>query len=63
VAEGVEDVETLQQLEQLGCDEVQGYVFAAPMPAHELAAWWRERAAAPLGPQAPADATSVRASG
>jgi len=53
VAEGVEDAETLQQVEQLGCDEVQGYVFAAAMPAHELAAWWRERTALGAGAAVP----------
>ncbi|WP_194903980.1 bifunctional diguanylate cyclase/phosphodiesterase [Quadrisphaera sp. INWT6] len=52
VAEGVEDAETLEHLVRLGCDEVQGYVFAAPMPADELAAWWRERTSV----EPPADA-------
>jgi EAL domain-containing protein (putative c-di-GMP-specific phosphodiesterase class I) len=36
VAEGVEDQETLELLAALGCDLVQGYHLARPMPADEL---------------------------
>jgi diguanylate cyclase len=39
VAEGVEDQATLKELATLGCDSVQGYYVARPMPAAELAAW------------------------
>jgi diguanylate cyclase len=39
VAEGVEDEATLQELANLGCDSVQGYHLAKPLPAAELAAW------------------------
>jgi diguanylate cyclase (GGDEF)-like protein/PAS domain S-box-containing protein len=39
VAEGVEDEATLQELASLGCDSVQGYYLAKPMPAAELVAW------------------------
>jgi predicted signal transduction protein with EAL and GGDEF domain len=39
VAEGVEDVETLNLLSELGCDTVQGYYFAKPMPFDEFIAW------------------------
>ena len=39
VAEGVEDEATLKELAILGCDCVQGYYLARPMPAAELGAW------------------------
>ena len=37
VAEGVEDKETCELLAALGCDCAQGYYFARPAPAGELA--------------------------
>ncbi|MEI7445966.1 MAG: EAL domain-containing protein [Burkholderiales bacterium] len=40
VAEGVETRAQLDSLRALGCDEVQGYYFARPMPARDLPAWW-----------------------
>jgi diguanylate cyclase (GGDEF)-like protein len=39
VAEGVEDRSTLEVLRKLGCDLVQGYVFAKPLPEEEFRAW------------------------
>jgi diguanylate cyclase (GGDEF)-like protein/PAS domain S-box-containing protein len=39
VAEGVEDEATWQELATLGCDSVQGYFLARPMPVAELVAW------------------------
>lgn len=39
VAEGVEDVETLNALAELNCEEAQGYFIAKPMPAADLEAW------------------------
>jgi hypothetical protein len=36
VAEGVETMEQLSLLTKLGCDLVQGYVFAKPMPLHQI---------------------------
>ena len=39
VAEGVEDEATLDELTRHGCDLVQGYLFAKPMPAGELQTW------------------------
>ncbi|MAR72933.1 MULTISPECIES: GGDEF domain-containing phosphodiesterase [unclassified Halomonas] len=44
LAEGVETAEQRDYLRQAGCDEVQGYFYARPMPAHELEALWRESA-------------------
>jgi len=32
VAEGVEDAQTLQKLQQMGCDEAQGYFWSPPLP-------------------------------
>ena len=43
VAEGVEDDRTLSELRQLGCDAVQGYGIARPMPLDELIRWARTR--------------------
>jgi diguanylate cyclase (GGDEF)-like protein len=36
VAEGVETLEQAQVLEDLGCDTLQGYVFARPMSAQDI---------------------------
>lgn len=43
VAEGVEDEATLEMLRALGCDIVQGYLYARPMPEAELRAWLKGR--------------------
>ena len=42
VAEGVEDQATVDALRELGCDEVQGYFYAKPMPIDELKAWLKQ---------------------
>jgi diguanylate cyclase len=39
VAEGVEDLQTLNRLRELGADYIQGYAVARPMPAEDVAAW------------------------
>lgn len=36
VAEGVETQEQFDRLKEIGCDYVQGYYFAKPMPCHEF---------------------------
>ena len=45
LAEGVEDLETVEILRSLGCDEVQGYFYARPMVSVDFAAWYRARKA------------------
>ena len=39
VAEGVEQPTQLEFLRAQGCDELQGYLFSAPLPAAEITAW------------------------
>lgn len=39
VAEGVECVETLEILKDLGCDTAQGYAIAPPLPEQDLLLW------------------------
>jgi EAL domain-containing protein (putative c-di-GMP-specific phosphodiesterase class I) len=39
VCEGVENKAQLALVQQLGCDEVQGYYFAKPMPSTEFVAF------------------------
>jgi hypothetical protein len=43
IAEGVETIMQMNVLQGLGCDLMQGYLFARPMPADDLAAWWHQR--------------------
>lgn len=43
LAEGVETPSERVMLAALGCDEVQGYGIARPMPAEDLGAWLRTR--------------------
>ncbi|HSV53439.1 MAG TPA: EAL domain-containing protein [Burkholderiaceae bacterium] len=45
VAEGVEQADEVEKLRALGCDELQGYHFARPMPAGMLELWLKERPA------------------
>ncbi|MFZ6820633.1 bifunctional diguanylate cyclase/phosphodiesterase [Undibacterium sp. Ji22W] len=42
VAEGVEQESTLNALRLMGCDEIQGFYFAQPMPAKNLLDWCEE---------------------
>lgn len=46
IAEGVEDIEDWNLLKELGCDLVQGYFCARPMPGDAIPGWvgeWRQR--------------------
>lgn len=60
VAEGVEEEDTLQRLTALGCDEIQGYLLARPMPAGEIdglitgAPWGNREETAPAHHHLPA---------
>ena len=47
VAEGVENIEQLRQLESFGCDQIQGYYIGRPVPAHECIAQWQQLQQAP----------------
>jgi EAL domain-containing protein (putative c-di-GMP-specific phosphodiesterase class I) len=46
VGEGVEDLDTLEALRLLGCDEVQGYRLCPPVPEAELRVWLRHQVVA-----------------
>ena len=41
VAEGVETMEQARLLSEIGCDFLQGYAFARPMPSRQLEDWLR----------------------
>jgi diguanylate cyclase (GGDEF)-like protein len=53
VAEGVETVAQQDILKHMGCDQMQGYLFAKPMPARHLQLW-------ALGDEVPANSPSFR---
>ncbi len=46
VAEGIEDESQLVQLQRLGCELGQGFLFARPMPGDAAAKWFAEHAPA-----------------
>jgi len=50
LAEGVEDEAQARFLRERGCDEMQGYLVAKPMPAAEMAAYLADRRVAPGDP-------------
>ena len=39
VAEGVETLDALAILKQLGCDEAQGYLFSKPLDCEDFMHW------------------------
>ena len=43
VAEGVETEALMRRLDDLGCDEAQGYVISPPLPPVALEAWLVDR--------------------
>lgn len=44
VAEGIETVQAVQWVRELGCDEIQGYYYAKPMPADDFLKMVEEKA-------------------
>lgn len=44
VAEGVETLEELRVLRDMGCDEIQGFLFSAAMPACDVLPWLNDHA-------------------
>ena len=46
-AEGIENARQLEFLQQEGCDEIQGYYFAKPMPLAEFMAFCRNNQSVP----------------
>lgn len=42
VAEGVEDLTTLEFLRALGCDIAQGYLISKPLPIDKFIVWWQQ---------------------
>jgi EAL domain-containing protein (putative c-di-GMP-specific phosphodiesterase class I) len=57
-AEGVETREQLESLRELGCDLIQGYLFARPMPADAVAGYLAAEDAR-LGPESHSAAAAV----
>lgn len=53
VAEGVETVGQLRTLTELGCDRVQGFLLAQPMPFVDLLKIWAKTDARPQTGEAP----------
>jgi EAL domain-containing protein (putative c-di-GMP-specific phosphodiesterase class I) len=44
IAEGVETVQQERFLTNIKCDNIQGYLYAKPMPASEIDVWLKNRA-------------------
>jgi len=43
LAEGVEQASQVELLHQLGCNRMQGFLYAQPLPLDEFVAWYRAR--------------------
>lgn len=43
VAEGVEGQRQVEELAEMGCDYIQGFIFAKPMPAEDFCGWVRRQ--------------------
>ena len=55
IAEGVEQVSQMEVLYNLGCQICQGFLFARPMPAHEINEWLRDQHLRPPMPRIDTD--------
>lgn len=42
IAEGIDTKKQAQLLQELGCDEIQGYFFSRPIPADEFEVWQKD---------------------
>ena len=42
VAEGVENLETLERLRSLGCDQAQGFYLSTPLTADDITCWFEQ---------------------
>lgn len=60
VAEGIETVEALAELDRLGCDIGQGYLFGRPMPGPEFVDWMKSSEWGIKDQDAPATHTGIR---
>jgi diguanylate cyclase (GGDEF)-like protein len=63
VAEGVETLETMRALADLGCDVAQGYHLARPMSAADLGRWLQASGDLPPAAEEQASSREGRASG
>ena len=45
--EGVEKSAEAETLTRLGCNQLQGFLIARPMPVARFIAWWQARQTAP----------------
>lgn len=50
VAEGVETEAAARTVQELGCDQLQGYLFAPALPADQAIVWWQDRRDVPVVP-------------
>lgn len=41
VAEGVETLEQLELMKEMGCEQIQGYYFSRPLPADDFHNYYR----------------------
>lgn len=50
VAEGVEHIEELKILNELRCEEAQGYLVTKPLPGHAFVSWYKDFISTPWPP-------------